>query len=206
MKNKIIILAVLTAIFVPSLVLADVMVPGQKSVSSCHRVANLNDYPDYVFLFYGRPVTGFGILKPDDCLSFYKLSQNTVYAVAKEDFDQSELETEADLYFQENPKLIPSGAELNPYSPISSGSSLTEVEIVWEIKGVNNEQLEIRKTKVIYTYKDGTTEEKQADADGNLPPPSQKKTKSWLSFILIFGLPLIAVIIIVIIVLKKRKK
>jgi len=206
MKNKIIILAVSIAIFLPSLVLADLLIPGQKSISSCHRIVNLSDYPDHVFLFYGRPVTGFGVIEPDDCLSFYKLSQNTIYAIAKEDFDQNELDTKQDLYFQENPKLIPSDAELDPYSPISSGSTLTDVEITWEIKGVDTEKLEIKKTKVIYTYKDGTTEELQADPDGNLPPPLKKQEKSWLFFPLVFGLPLVAIIIIVIIILKKRKK
>ncbi len=213
MINKIIILLGFVSVLLPSVVLADVIFPGPnlyKSVGYCFEISNIDDYPDYTFIAHPLAVgTGHKIIKQGDCISFYKFSRPTVYAIKNTDFDKNSIGTGYENeknYFETNTKLIPSGIEISSIGYIDSNNPLKSAVDVFSIVSLTDNGLEIEKSKVIYTYTDGTTEEK-AYLHDTRPEPSRKLfVPSWFTEFWYIILPILAAIVIVIILLLRRRK
>lgn len=77
------------------------------------------------------------------------------------------------------------------------------VKDVFEIVFLTNENLEIQKSKVIYTYTDGTTEEIEYVIQDVRPPASRKPAFSLSNYIW-FLVPVFAFVIIVIILVARK--
>lgn len=216
MKTKPIILLTLTLIIltiIPSIVYADVIIPGTKSISWCYEISNMEDYPDYVFLLHGKPMMDYKIVEPDECFSFYKFTTVSIYAVEKSKFNENELKeknyTEIENYFTNNPNVIPSDIQLGSYSyrTVKENDPLEKAVTTLQIISLTGNNLHVQKSKITYTYTDGTFEEKPFQVQDVIPEPSKKAIIPWwfAEFWYII-LPVLAAAIIAAILLSRRLK
>lgn len=207
MRNKLIILFTFALIFsvFPQAVSADLIIPGTKSVNWCYEISNINNYPNYVFVFNEERVTGHKVINQGDCFSFYKIGLTSIYAIPKAKFDESELSGE---FFEENnPKLIKSNIQLNAFGSVQENDPLQKAVITLDIKSLSESSFDIQKSKVTYTYTDGTSEEKVFQSQEIIPEPSETAFMPWwfAKFWYII-LPIVAIVLIGIILLVRRLK
>lgn len=198
MNSKIIILFFVFGMlsFYP-LVSADIIMPGTKIIGGCHKISNIEDYSDYYFILYGEIMT-LSQIEQDECFSFYKFEHPIIYAIKKTDIEINKLNN----FSEYSDKLIPSDIKLYDLNIVSDTSPLVGRTIVLEINGINDNELDIKKTKIIYSYYDGTSEEKYFEDQELYPQPSRGDLPPWWLYIIV---PIIAIIIIAAI-LKRRKK
>lgn len=215
MMKKILILAVVSFLFSAlfgSFVSADSIMPGFKSVKYCFQIENMDDYPEYAFIlgFETQPIQDRRLILSGECVGFYKYASPTVYAVRKElvnssYFNLSE-QDRAYLFSKEgNPldaieEVIPSGITLEHFGTVRDDNPVKEVVDVLAIRSVDDNRLDLRKSKIIYTYTDGSSEEKPYELQSKTPEPT-RKSNSYLFFII---LPIIAFAIIIITLVKRR--
>lgn len=207
MRNKLIILFAFVLVFsvFPQAVQADLIIPGTKSVNWCYEISNINDYPDYVFVFNEERVTGHKVVNQGDCFGFYKIGLTSIYAIKKTGFNESELNRE---FFEENnPKLIKSNIQLNAFGSVEENDPLQKAVITLDIQSLSENNFNIQKSKVTYTYTDGTTEEKVFQSQEVMPEPSKTAILPWwfAKFWYII-LPIVAIVLIGIIFLIRRLK
>jgi len=176
MKGRLAILLIFI-LLVPSAVSADVMMPGQKSVSWCYEISNIGDYPDYVFIITGH-VIGYEIVK-EDCFTFYKNAQPYIYAIAKNEFNETELSgllsegvENLNNYLEQNfPK---SDITLEAFGTVPEDDPLKDVVITLQIRSLDENTFDVDKSMITYTYADGTSEEKVFQRQDVLPDRSKK--------------------------------
>jgi len=217
MRNKLIILFAFVFVFsvFPQAVSADVIIPGEKSVSWCYEISNINDYSDYVFVF-NPYLVGFGhggdldvVINKEDCFNFYRVA--SIYAIQKTEFNESELNSE--FFKENNPKLIKSDIDLFGFFPVQENDPLQKVVITLNILSLSENNFDIQKFKVTYTYTDGTSEEKVFQSQETMPEPSKTAILqmfslplSWFAIFWYVILPIVAILLISIILLLRRLK
>jgi len=205
-------LVVLIALVGIPTISADIITPnsGEKTVFFNYEIVNMDEYDDYVFILYGR-IIGYHIIEPDESFNFYKFGEPWIYAVKSVDFDESEIENESTWkdYFESNPKFIKSDITLHSiYDIVPKNNPLISAYIALEIVSLDENQLTIEKSKVTYTYTDGTTEEKPIISQDVLPQPSKTALLPyWFESLWYVWIPLFALIgISLILFLRKRIK
>lgn len=164
MKSKITVLFALILLSVPS-VLADVIIPGTKTIDYCQKISNINDYPDYTFLAYPTAM-GAGsirIISQDTCIVFYKLNQPAIYAVKTSNFNANILNetngTAIKSYFENNSQVIPSNLQLSSYGTVPENDPLQKVVTIYNVVSLNQNNLQIEKYKTTNTYNNGSSVE-----------------------------------------------
>lgn len=215
MKTKSILLlttALLILTLLSSIIYADVIVPGKKTITWCYEISNMNDYPNYTFLLHGQPGVKYKIIEPGECFSFYKFSTVSIYVVKKAEFNEDELKgknyTETENYFINNPKVISSDLQLRSYGAVEENYPLEKVVITLNIVSLTENGLDIQKSKITYTYRDGTSEEKIFQVQDVIPEPSRKAILPWwfVKFWYIILPILAAVTIAILLLLRKLRK
>lgn len=204
-KGIILILLELTILFsLMQFVSGDVILPDQKPVSWCYEISNIGQYPNYVFLYHEKRVGGHEIIKEGDCFSFYKNGKAKLYAIEKNKFNKSELDKK--FFLENNSKLIDSNFTLNSFGAIDKDNPLEKIAVTLKILSLNKDNLKVQKSKVTYTYEDGTTEEKIFQKQDELPSPSKKHdSSSWFVKVWYIIIPAGALLLIIIILLLKRR-
>lgn len=203
MAKKSVILFVLTAFFVfSSVVSADVIVPGEKYVPWCYEISNINSYPDYVFVFNEERVTGPKVINQGDCFDFYKIGLTSIYAIKKSEFNEGELNKE--FFKKGSPKLIKSNLQLSAFASVKENDPLENIVITLDITSLSQSKFDVKKSKITYTYNDGTSEVKVFQTQ-DIPNPSRNAVLPWwfAKFWYII-LPIAAVLLIGIILLIRR--
>lgn len=186
---------------------ADVVEPGQKEVKYYYKLTNLDQYPDYILLAHGIPQPTYLILNEDE-FSFYKFSRVSIYAVPRAQFQENQLQnmntTILEQYFQTNPPVIPSNIILEGvYAQVMVSDPLDKVVVYLEIQSINPRYMEIKKTKIVYIYNDGTKAEKSCIDQNNTPPPPAKPL-NYSDIIWYMILPLVALLITIFIIIRRR--
>ena len=184
MKTYLILLTGALLATFPRFVRADVAISGRKNVSYCFQIENLNKFPDYVFLaYYDFPRHSYQVIKPGDCIVFYKLSRPTLYAIKKTEFNEADAGTtqrgqvdeNVKAYFETNPNLIRSGIKISSVSSLSDQNPINGIADMLRIKALSPKSFDIAYVRVIYTYSDGSTEEKAYQKQYERPEASRKE-------------------------------
>jgi hypothetical protein len=212
MKSKIslLIIIVLILAFNISSAYADVIEPGKKEIKLSYQISNINNFPMYVFLLHGSPSPPYEILNASE-FSFYKLSTASIYAVKRSTFNKDVLnqnnQSAVDNYFNNNSNVIPSNLELEgSYGTVDTNNQLNGALIVLEIVSINDTSLEIKKSKIIFSFIDGTTQEKTFKSDNSTPVPTKTKEIATIDYLWYLVLPLMAAIAIIGIFLYRRRE
>ena len=208
MKNKpIILLFVFVFVFsiFPQAVSADLIIPGTKSVDWCYEISNINDYPNYIFVFNEELLTGHRIINQGDCFNFYKNGLTSIYAIKKTEFNENELNRK---FFEENnSKLIKSNIQLNAFGSVQENDSLQKAVITLDILSLSKNNFDIQKSKITYIYTDGTSREKIFQSQETIPESSKTAILLWWFVKLWYViLPIVAIVLIGIIFLIRRLK
>lgn len=210
MKTKISISIILVIIlaFNISIVFADVIEPGQKEVKLSYQISNINNFPFYVFLLHGTPSPNYEILNASE-FSFYKLSTASVYAVKRSTFNMNFLTkanaSAVDEYFNNDSNVIHSNLQLEGgYGTVTQNNQLENATIVLEIVSINDTSLELKKSKIIYGFTDGTTQV-QAFTNNSTPVPTKTNAYTPMDYIWFLILPVLAAIAIAIVILSRKK-
>lgn len=211
MRNKLIILFAFVLIFsvFPQAVSADIIPTGYKGVGYCFEISNIENYLDYTFIaYFQEPMGGHKVITKDECVSFYKFSNPTIYAIKNSDFNEADIGSEYEnekTYFSSNPNLLSSDIEIKSISTIPDNDPRNKIVDVLEITSLSENNFALAKSKVVYTYTDGTTEEKTYTNQNTRPEASRQPILPWwfakLWYIII---PLIAVLIFVAILLIRK--
>lgn len=155
---------------------ADAIPPGKKGVEYCFEVANLDAYPDYVFLaYFGQPVGGHVVIAPGQCVHFYKFSRPALYAAARAGFDTAAIPGDRAAeraYFADTAGLIPSDVTIQPVSLVDQDDPVSAVVDVLRVTALDGRALAIEKAAVRYTFVDGTTEELPYQTQDARPAPT----------------------------------
>jgi len=143
---------------------ADVIPPGQKTVSSCFEIGNTGEYPDYLFIAFPLSMSGgYAVMKPGDCVSFYKFASPSLYAVKRDAFNETAAGEGGQIssnYFSSDPGVIPSGIAIRGSATVAENSPVKSISTIYTITSVNPTRLGIIPARERYTYTDGRTEEK----------------------------------------------
>ena len=211
MKSKIslLIIIVLILAFNISSAYADVIEPGKKEIKLSYQISNINNFPMYVFLLHGSPSPPYEILNTSE-FSFYKLSTASIYTVKRSVFNMDILNQNNQSavvdYFNNNSNVIHSNLELEgSYGTVDTNNQLDGALIVLKIVAVNDTALEIKKSKIIFSFTDGSTQEKTFEADNNTPVPSKTKDGTIIFYLWYLLLPLMSAIAIIGIFLYRRR-
>lgn len=210
MKMKIVfsIIFLLILVSTTSVAFADVIEPGMKEIKYYYEVSNIDNYPDYVFLAHGNPSPIVEIVNSSE-FSFYKFSTVSIYAIKKSDFNENELknmdEEELENFFKNDPRVIRSDIELQgSYKNVIIADPLDKALVVLEVKSIKENKLEIKKSKVVYEYVDGTKEEEKFIDQNTTPEPS--KNSVWSDQVFYIIIPILAIIVIGVILIARRYK
>lgn len=188
---------------------ADVIEPGKKNINLSYKILNINDFPNYIFLLHGTPSPSHEILNSSE-FSFYKLSTASVYAVKKSNFNKEILDQQdneaMDNYFNNNSNVLHSNLELSgSYGTLNETSNLNNAVIILEIVSVNDTSLLMKKSKIIFNFTDGTTQEKNFLNDNTTPEPTKTQNISTIDYIWYLILPILAAIIIIAILITRKR-
>jgi opacity protein-like surface antigen len=167
--KKILILAVLITILLPSSASADILLDGYHQVGICHKIINMDDFANYEFFTRNSMNNRLQFLQPDKCFSYYKFSTATINAIKKNNL--AKLENKASgMSADELGKLMKNSrdfiksdyklAQVNNSVPDSN--PLNRVEVQYKIIAIGS-KLDIAKYKVIKNYRGGATEEEIFD-------------------------------------------
>jgi hypothetical protein len=186
MKKYILCIAFFLSFFIlVSQVSADIIMPGEKTISYCFEISNVNEFPSYYFITgydFTKPAAGYvipEIIEQGGCYHFYKYARPTIYAIKDAELNRSLFKDGILLYeyndvFYNITNLIPSGITLQYRSTFPENNPLKGMVDILTITTVNDEQLTIMKDNVIYTYVDGSTEMKRYSDQDIRPEPSRK--------------------------------
>lgn len=187
-------------LLLPQMAAADVIIEGTKSISYGFEISNMYDYAGYVFLAHSQgPMDGYKIMVQGTSASFYKFSTPTVYAIEKNKFNEADVgitPEEIKTYFENNNDLIPSGIEMDIISTVPDTDPTNSILDVLEIKSLDADGFELVKSKVVYTYTDGSTEERLYE-NQNIRPAASRSSEIlyWIIGIVIVVIVIIALII-----------
>lgn len=136
----------------------------------------MGKYEDYVFFLYGI-IIGYQYLSSNQTISFYKFEQPSIYAVHSSEFTETNIfdnESMLNDFLKNNSNLIKSNLTLSAiYGRFPKNHPLKSAQIILTIVSIDKNSLNINKSKIIFTYTDGTTEEKQITSQDTLPQPSR---------------------------------
>jgi hypothetical protein len=138
----------------------DVLAPGWEGVPVRLRVANLNQYPEFMLLF----VDGQGWRQvPDSGMPVSGSFGGTFYALRRDEFIPEEVgpgeEAERD-YFGNHPRLIRSGTEVQTHFTVRTGDPTEGLEHVLRITRLTDETLSLEHTTDVVTLRNGRKVEK----------------------------------------------
>jgi hypothetical protein len=204
---SIFIIIVLILAFNISSAYADVIEPGKKNIILSYKISNINSYPNYVFLLHGNPSPSYEILNSSE-FSFYKLSTASIYAVKQSKFNQKILnqnnQTAVDNYFKDDANVIHSSLVLDgSYGTVDQNNQLNGALIVLEIVSLNDTTLELKKSKIIFSFTDGSTHGKAFKSDNSTP--DQTKNINLIDYLWYLILPLLAAIALLVILIPRRR-
>ncbi|MGF7119251.1 hypothetical protein [Methanobacterium oryzae] len=212
MKKKIFfsIIFLLILLSTTSVAFADVIEPGMKEIKYYYKISNIDNYPDYIFLAHGTPSPTVEIVNSSE-FSFYKFSTVSVYAIKKSDFSENELKNmddeELEDFFKNDSRVIPSDIELQgSYKNVVIANPLDKALVVLEVTSINENKLEIEKSKIIYRYVDGTEEEEKFVDQNITPEPSKNSVSFWSSQLFYVIISFLAIIVIGVILIARRYK
>lgn len=206
MKNKLAILFIFVFIFsiFSRVVSADILLPGEKPVNWCYEISNINDYPNYVFIF-NHEYRGPKVVNQGDCFNFYKFGSNGIYAIPKADFNEGELNIES--FGETEPSLIKSNIQLDDIGPLKENDPLQAVVVTLRIQSLSGDIFDIQKSKVTYTYTDGMSEEKVFQSQEIMPKPSRTAVFPWwFARFWYVILPMLAIVLTGVVLLARRLK
>lgn len=189
---------------------ADLIMPGQKVVSYCFQIANMADYPDYVFLMnLAQPVGGHQVIQQGQCVSFYKLARPVIYAIKKTDFNPAEIpdgtrdKAGEKAYFDTNPKLLRSDVSISNLNTVDEKDPRKEAKDILRIDGIGGQTLTMHKESVQYTYENGASETLPYTQQEVRPEPKSVPAPWYLyGFI---AVPVLAAVGIGLILLRRRR-
>ncbi|WP_338872953.1 hypothetical protein WBJ53_29275 [Spirosoma sp. SC4-14] len=173
---------------------ADMIRPGSHSVHYCFRIANSDQYPDYVFLaYYTFPSYSYSVIQPGQCVEFYRLSRPVLCAIARADFDenmlinrnheeQEETQKRRQRYFENNPAMLRSTITISSVSSVEETDPLSSIEDVLTVRRLTKKNFAIAYESVRYTFADGSKERKIYIRQDKRPEPSVKAIRQKLAF------------------------
>ena len=189
MKNKILILFSLCLIIFP-FVSADVLTPGFHGISINNYIANINDFPNYVFVSGGGINTGMCpiqiINNTGQIGDYYKFCSVFVYAIPKDNFDINkinEINANRSTLYQEVKSYLDS---IDGKEVITGIATYNQVPDVSPIKEESNS----------YTI---------SLSQVKTEPDKVDTTKNKLIYVYII-IPIVAILIIVLILIKRKRK
>jgi len=197
------------------MVLADVLPVGFKGIDYCFQISNIDDYPDYTFIISPAihpegGLWGHNVVEETECIRTYKISRPKLYAIKTVKFDESEIEPgyeSINTYFESNRDLIKSDIEIKQVTAVPGNNPLTGMVDVLDIVHLSEDSLGVRKSKAIYTYEDGTREEKLYIDQDKRPKQSKNAILPWwFALYWYIIIPIIAVLAIIIIFLINKFK
>ncbi|WP_020597027.1 hypothetical protein [Spirosoma panaciterrae] len=158
---------------------ADIIPAGQRRVDACFRLANVDQYPNYVFLAYIQQRFGdtYTLLNSDRCIGLGKQSSASIYAIAKEKFKEEAIRLEGTFdseksrqqlrtYFNENPNLMRADLTVYPHDFIPESDSALAVEDVLVIKSLTSDTLILGYDSAIFAYASGRKDKRIWDEIG----------------------------------------
>lgn len=194
---------------------ADSIMPGYKSVEYCFQLENTNDFPDYTFVVhYAFAMENYQVVRGNECMHFYKFNKPKIYAVKKSLFNEvplisimnSDNHSKLTEYIANDKNFISSDAEMEHAVPVVDTDPTEKIVDVLRIISVDENNAAIEKTKVIYTYTDGTTEEKVYASQDVRPSPSMVPAIPLTSTDIWYAIVPAAALAIIIIALRKFRK
>ena len=198
-------LVLLVGMIIPEAVHADIIDPGKKGVDWCYKIDNMQDYQEYEWGHYNSLI-GVASINQGECFKFSKMGEVSIYAIKKTEIGENQL----DYYFitQNKDNLAMANTQLTAYGVVDEDDPLTKAETTLHINLLEGTKLDIQKTKVSYTYSDGTSEEKAFNLNGNTSGPSRSddSNRSNDSNKLYFIIPVLAILIIGVIFLPRKLK
>jgi hypothetical protein len=207
-KKYLIIFLIITLLFIP-FASADVIQPGEKAINFDYQLTNIQDYPDYVFILHGMPNPTAEILNSSE-FSFYKLSTCSIYAIKKTDFNKINMskmnDTEVETFLMNDSRVARSNLELEgQYGSVGIDNPLESALVLLRINSIQGNNLEIQKTKIVYTYDSGPSVEKTFQNQNQTPEPSTPGNP-FTKYIYYIIVPIIAAIILIYIIAKRKSK
>ena len=208
--KKYLFLIIILSLFLIQNVNADILPFGKKYVEACFEISNQNTYSDYVFIAKNE-LLSYKIIQPGDCFDVYKLAPSKIYAIKKINFNEDEIGKdykEKENYFKNNNKLLQSNLRLFNYPLPNSNDPLEKAVTILDIIELNENNFVIEKSKIIFTYEDGTSEEKTFVSQNITLEPSKKAILPWWFaefWFVILPLLALAIIILTLLVRKFRK-
>jgi hypothetical protein len=195
--KKCLMLSLLVISILPA-ISADIITPGYHGISIVNTITNINDFPDYVFVAYGKAGdqpcmlggTQVQIITSDGKIeSVYKMCSVSVYAIKKSDFNESQLIIDVKSYdkdYENYQKLI--------FDFLNSPKAK---EVI----------------KNIYTYDEipdsstveGISNYYEINLDDTLTAPTDKTVIRNNLFYLYIIIPIIALLIIIAIIIKRKR-
>ena len=212
MKSRFYFLMALLSVFLflTPAAFADVIEPGQKVITYDYKLTNIDNFPDFVFILHGMPNPSLEILN-SSVFNFYKLSTCSIYAVPKTVFNNVQLdkmnESQVEEFLNNDSRVARSNLELEGiYKTVSSNDPLNSALVLLEIKSINDTNLDIQKTRVVYGYSDGKNDEKPFIVQNETPEHSDNGPEP-VNYIYYLLLPILAIIIVsAYIIYRKRSK
>jgi hypothetical protein len=208
MKSGKVLVLVLVLLFVFSLtpVYGDVVEPGKKIVPLYYVLENINDYPGYVFLLHGSPSPDYQILNSSP-FTFYKFSVTSIYAVNRSDFNLRELQdmdsNQLDAYFGNDSRVLNANLQLESvYQTVSETNPLENATIMLNLVSLDDNGLKIEKSRIIFYYNTGQTDQLNYVDQNTTPEPSSPEPGNLYLYYLL--LPILAAAAILIILLYRR--
>lgn len=185
---------------------ADVVNPGEKTISLSYQLTNIQDYPDYVFILHGTPNPSMEVLNSSE-FNFYKLSTCSIYAVPRTVYDSVNLEqmneTQVEQFLNNDSRVARSNLQLDGiYGTVSDSNPLQSALITLKINSIQGNDLNIEKNSIIYSYENGQTEEKAFTNQDQTPEPSNPG--SWGDYIYFIILPILALAAVIFILIRRR--
>ena len=192
---------------------ADLINLGEKSASYSYILSNIDDYDNYVFLLYGTtnygPMTQPQIINSGDAIFFYKAVRPSIYAVKSTEFNESILYDYDNFnnYFENDPTVLHSNIVLEPiYNIIPENDPLVSSQVILEITTLDDTQFDIKKTSIIFTYEDGSSEEKAFLSQDAFPMPSIILGSSPFQILWYIGLPLLGISGVLLMIIRRRER
>jgi hypothetical protein len=186
---------------------ADAIEPGQKNVPLSYQITNIQDFPDHVFILHGTPNPSLDILDSSE-FSFYKLSICSVYAVPQTVFDSVQMdqmdEAQIEEFLKNDTRVASSNLTMDGiFGTVNVADPLESALILLEIKSIKDNNLDIKKTKIIYYYSDGQKVEKPFQSENQIPLHTAPGP-SWDFYLYFIALPIVALVTILILALRRR--
>lgn len=188
---KILVLTILLACTYTYSVLADVILPGQSPVEYCFQIANINKYPNYIFVAsIGVPWKPNSrdnrIVRQNECLSLKYIAEAEIYAVTKNQVKPEDIITnnQGEKFKNFNSQkltLIPTTNKIHNLRALPTEYGVKKVVDILEIVAIQPTSLDLRFKEVVYTFNQDNSETKIYQTQHERPLPSLKQSVSFLN-------------------------